>query len=395
MAAKSYDPYGAVPRPKPSTWQEGQEQGAQDLWNQQYPTLAGAEAGAEAGKAGAITRSGSAFDRIGSYTPAATKAYNPSEQAAFDPSQFYTGVRGGAATAALARGGAVPQVGGAGALEAFHPSAEQNFSSADVSNFDPSEYGSTFAKGAYGEFSQNLNRKFEDLTTKNAGTGRLRSGWFDRDRGRAAVEIGGDFNNKLAQAATTFSAQRLQAVTGGADLRFRAAAGVDAGNLSRAQGMDANAIAASGANAGNALARMKLGADTALGEESLGANMAGDQARLALSRAQGIDTGNLTRAHDMDSLTLQAHSTGLSSALESERMARADANTAADRTGSYVSANREWAGSDRQTQDERDYQAAMAAYRKRQAFRVGTSYTDPADRAGQKAALAAGVPWRG
>lgn len=396
------DPYAGKARPAADTWQEGGERGAQDLWNDQYEELDYNQNFTRGNRGASIDRSGSAFDRLVGYSPSANAAYNPSEMAAYDPNSYFIGNRGGGGGGGGGRGsaaafdGGIGSVADGGALAGYTPGESAKFDASDVSDFDPSEYGGEYARGAFGEFSDELGDEFDRLTTVNAGTGRLKTGWFDRDRGKAAVRIAGDFNNKLAQAATTFSGQRLQALSGGADLRLRRAQGIDTANLTRAEGIDRNAISASSANASTALQRQKFQSDAAFNEEQLEQTGASDRARLGLSRAQGIDANNLSRAHDIDSLELEARRTGLSSALDAERMARGDYNASADRMGSYASGTREWAAQDRQSQDERDYTAALDAYKRRQAFRTGVIPSmDPGEKAARKMATSYGVPYRG
>lgn len=389
-----YNPYSTQPRQKPTTWQENQDQAAQDLWNAEQPVLSGDRAAAGAGRTAATTRTGSAFDRMMGYTPAASSGFKPSATEGYDPNGYYAGTGGRRASAALTSaamtGGA--RGGGGGALDTFDASEGRKFSADDVSNFDPSAAGNTFAKGAWDATRANIGDLLDAETNKYAGSGRLRTGWFDKARGQVITRGIDSYNNALAQAALTFSGQRLDALKSGAGLRLSAAQGIDQAMLERARGIDANTLT----REGMAFNDRKLLADTILAEEGMEFTGAGDRARLGLSRATSLDNFNAGRAHDIDTLTLQAQSTGLQAALDAERMARSDYNTSADRYGGYVSGTREWAGSDRQVQDERDYTAAERAYRRKYALNTGsTPADDPATAANKKLAARWGVPYVG
>src|SRR5690349_11878919 len=242
-----YNPYSTQPRQTPTTWQENQEQSAQDLWNAEQPVLSGDRSGAAAGRTAATGRTGTALDRIAAYAPSASQAFRPGATEGYDPNSYYAGVGGGRAAAALtsaamvggARGG---PAGGGGALETFAPTATQGFSAQDVSDFDPSAAGEKFAAGAWGSARRDIGDLLDQETNKYAGSGRLRTGWFDKARGQVITRGVESYNNALAQAALTFSGQRLDALKGGANLRLSAAQGVDQAMLARAQGIDANTL---------------------------------------------------------------------------------------------------------------------------------------------------------
>lgn len=389
-----YNPYSTQPRPKPATWQENQEQAGQDLWNAEQPVLSGDRAAAGAGRDAAVSRTGSALTRLGGWTPAASQGFTPGATEGYDPNSFYAGTGGGRASAALTSAAMTSgSRSGGGALEAFAPTAARGFSADDVSGFDPSAAGEKFAGGAWGSARQNIDDLLGETENKYAGSGRLRTGWFDKARGQVITRGIDSYNNALAQAAQTFSGQRLEALKSGAGLRLSAAQGIDQTMLERARGIDANTLTREGTASADAFNRSKLVADTTLAEEGMRFTAAGERARLGFSRASAIDTANAGRAHDIDTLSLQANSTGLQAALDAERMARSDYNTSADRYGSYVSGTREWAGSDRQTQDQRDYDAAERAYRRKYALNTGTTMAqDPATVARDRLAAKYGIP---
>lgn len=363
--APKYDPYGGMTRPSPKTWQEGVEHGSQDRWMDQGGATDAGYDEALAGQRGASGGAQSALERVSGFSPAATAAYNPTATMSYDPNSYYTGARRGGASAALAAmgpggagGAGGPGYGGAGG---YSPSAQMAFSSKDVSDFDPSAAGNKFAEGAYGDFKMKLGDELEHLDNRTS-LGRMKTGWFDRDRGRVVQNLGQNFNNALAQAALTFSGQRLQALQGGADLRLRAASGVDQGNLSayQTQTESADRNRAVDISAGNDRAR--LTSETALAEERMGFDAASDQAHLGYQRAHDVDNLNYQRGHDVDTFNFQAGQTGLQAALERERMARGSYENAANRSAGYASANRDWASQGREAQDQRDFYAAQQAY---------------------------------
>lgn len=253
-ASTPYNPY-TVARPKPTTWQGSEVDSAQDLWNQQAPGVYGAESDALAAQGTATQGSQTALSRLGNFMAPNTNA----------------GVSGRSFNAASA-------------------------DTAALENFDPSAAGTTYATGAEDQFNLNLQQQLGALQSKSAGTGRLQTGFYTADQGTVAEELGQNFNAQLAQAATTFSGQRLSALQGAAT-----------GQTNIAEDQAGNELTSSGQN-------------------------------------------------------LTARNDALTGALSEEQMARntyqADANTA----GAYTSATRDWASQDKTSQDQIDYNTALALY---------------------------------
>ena len=173
-AAAPYNPY-TVARPKPTSWQGSAQDSAQDLWNAQEPGVYGAESDALTGQGTAVSGSQSALARLGQFQAPNT-------------------MRGASG-------------------RSFNTAGADN---AALEGFDPTAAGTTFAQGAVGQFNEDLSTQLAALERKSAGTGRLQTGFYTGDQGTVATNLGKDFNAQLAQAATTFSGQRLAALQGAA-----------------------------------------------------------------------------------------------------------------------------------------------------------------------------------
>ncbi len=342
-APTSYSMYGSA-RPAPKNWQTSQYQGAQDLWNEQGADVLGAVAPAARGQAGAIDASGSALSRLSSFSPTAVQNFQPTALTAYDPNQYLKGPSGAASAYTKAN--------------AFTPAAvaptdwsAATSSTAALGAFDPSAAGKEYAGGAVSEFNQNLDTQLSALERKSAGTGRLETGFYTGDQGTVATNLGKDYNSKLAEAALTFSGQRESALAGAAG---------DYISIAGTQGSQAQAKANEQDYATLSGRGQDIGALTA--EEQMGVSEQEAGAQLGLSRANDISGLDYSKARDTSSMDLQARSTGLDAALREEQMARSGYTSAAGAAGAYTSATRNWAATDKQTQDAIDYQSALAKY---------------------------------
>lgn len=222
------------------------EDRARQLFEQEYPVVQADRAGA--GERRRLT------ERVADQAYGGVTAFRPEGVQAFDPTQF----------------GVSDSVG---TLEAF----------------DPTEYGTTFARGAYGDFQAQLGDELTNLTNRSVGAGRLRTGFFDQDQGGVVMRLGSDFNNRIAQASTVFSGQRLDALRSGAQLRE--------GAVSRIADLSYN------------------------------------------------------RARDLDESNFRTRNTALGASMDRERLASDEYQRNADRIAEYVSANREWAAMDREREE--------------------------------------------
>lgn len=439
-------------------------QDAQAQWNQQGAGVYGGVGSAQDYYGQTQQETNSATDSLANYRPGQTALsrqlanYDPSSyysglngvgnnsgmlsntgpnaQKAFDPSTYYQGISG-----ARTMYNTQPAAGagqGVNALAGYDSSALKGFSSADVSNFDPSAAGSTWASGAYGDFSKKLQLNLDKLQNASVAAGRTNTNLFDRDTGRLVNQNANDFSNALAQEAGVFSGQRLQGLTSGAQMRLSAAQGIDTNMLSKAQGMDTNAIRQNefGASLAQQYDQMNTQADLSQRGQNIG--MADNQASLALRRAAGMDQGTFdtanaqanlsqrsqefnasqkqsaateqarlgfekgsaldnaanTRSYQNDQLTFNARNAGLSAALQREAMGQGGAQYAQGRADAYTSATRNWASSDENTQYTRDQQKKATAYAQSQAYNASMAGSKQAQAAqdANKAALG-GYPY--
>ena len=192
-----------------------------------------------------------------------------------------------------------------------------DFSSADVSGFDPSAAGKEFASGAVGQFNQNLTSRLGTLQNQAVGAGRLRTGFYDRDQGSVATQLGKDFNNQIAQEAGVFSGQKLGALESGAGMRLSRAQGIDANRLTA--GTEADRVAM--ANADRGLAGMTAQNQFALSQAGGLDSMSQANADRTLRAGEDTNQFALSRAGGMDS-------SGLASRSEADRLAMANADRA-------------------------------------------------------------------
>lgn len=375
-------------RPAARTWQEGQEIDAQDQWNSRRPGIEADQTRAGAQRDRTRGAADSALDTFNKGGSTNVQNYAPLNIQGYSPSQLASWQTAAAGAAALASGGrsalagAQSQVPGGGGEELAKYSAD------DVSNFDPSQYGGEYFKGAQGEFERGLHDDLDYLTDSSVGRGRLSTGFFDKDRGSVVNRNSDQFADKLSQAATTFSGQRLDALSTGADLRFR-----------RASEMDENAI-----QSGEARDRFTLGAGEATDRFSLDQGDQGlEYAKLGLDAAEFGDEQNYRRASDLDRYgfdraryiddqSFDRGKTGLDAALDRERGYMDDYHKYADRTADYDSSTRDWAAQDRELQDTRD---AAAVRNRPQPMRAGRPVMGAAEKAARAQAAALHVPYHG
>lgn len=298
------------------------------------------------------TTADNAYGDVNDFDPTETRAFRPNELTGFDPSSYLSAAAAGGYSGRQGAGSRTANYQG-GALAGYGSNELKNFSSADVSDFDPSAFGKEYAQGAYGEFQNNLGDELDTLSNQAAAGGRLNTGYFDKDRGGVVTRLGSDFSNKLAQAATVFSGQRLDALSSGADMRLRRAQGIDQNMLDAARGSDELGLEAARAADASDFDYAQL-EETAAGRRQ---GAAGDAARLAYDRAARIDEMNYGRGHDIDSMRFDARRTGLSAALDRERLASGENESAMDRSAEYSSSARDWAAADRDYQDSRSDRA--------------------------------------
>lgn len=77
-------------------------------------------------------------------------------------------------------------------------------------SFDPSKALDDYARGAFGQVSQNISDQLRDLTGRAVGSGRLNTGFFDEDQGEVVNRNLSDFNNQLLSHALDAESMGLQ-----------------------------------------------------------------------------------------------------------------------------------------------------------------------------------------
>ncbi len=230
---------GRIARPQAKTYQEQEEFDAQDAWAAAGKTTAGDVARSGAGRDSAAAAAAAAYAKysggpsVSGWSPEHTAGATPNNVAQWMHALPGGGSRaagpggptdmgGGPAGPALSAPGAPGGPAGPGA-----PGGEGDFG--DVSGFDPTAAMGTYAGGAIEKFNANLTGRLDKLQNQAVGAGRLRTGWYDRDQGSVATQLGKDFNADIAMQATTLSGQRLDALKAGAGLREQhAATGLEA-----------------------------------------------------------------------------------------------------------------------------------------------------------------------
>lgn len=348
--------YGAAPaRPAAKTWQEQQQYDAQDAWKQQGSSVYGDQSSARDTASTYRAGADSAASTFAGGQPAAVAAWKPM---AAGPSQldkwlgsapaFAGGGGGGGGGAGGVGSVGLPGGGGGGAAPSGQ--ALSRFDPKALEDFDPAAYGKDYAKGAYGQFQTDLGDQLSQLERSSAGTGRLKTGFYTGDQGRTVERLGGQFEDKLSQAATTFSGQRLSALQGGEQLRYQRAAGIDADALTASAQADARAQA----SASNNLRATEDQNNFALDRWKTGLNAAGSADELAYRGTADRNAQTYGQAQFQDTMGYNTRKGGLDAALAREQEYNGLAGKANDRADSYTSSTREWAANDRDSQDSRD-----------------------------------------
>jgi len=354
MATKTAWSGPPIPRPAPTTYGQQEEQNAEDQWNQAGAWAAGDRTAAAGRRDATGAAASAALSAYGSRAPAPNvSGWSPRATGGYSAEQMQQWMRSAAgldpnrALEAFDQGGGVGWTGGTGGgaantnLKAFDPKA--------LLEFDPTAAGTTFAKGAYGDFKNQLDDSLRAYQDEAIGAGRLRTGQYDVDKGQIVTRLGSDFSNKIAQSALDFSGQRLQALQAGTGM-----------NLTRASDMDANARALQELNANLGLQRASTRGQLAQGAYTAATDrqrmlMAGAQSMddLAFQKARALDTGNWDKATYLDTAASRQAETGLDAALAREGRYLTDYQTTADRSADWAGANRDWASRDREMEDLR------------------------------------------
>ncbi len=333
---------------------------AENLWKQQGTNIGTDVGAAGAGKAKTASAADEAFTELNSLSDKNVSGWSPSNTQAANANNVaqwlssLASLRPSSAGPSASVGGleAPAAAGGAGG-----PSALRGFSTSALDTFDPSAAESSYITGAQDKFNANLTSRLDTLQNKSVGAGRLRTGFYDRDQGSVATQLGKDYNADIAQEAGVFSGQRLSAMTSAAQLREAAAAGIDSNALTAAG--QANSVAS--ANADRALRGSEDANSFALSRAQMGLTGAEYADTSAISRAEYEDSNLFDRAKYLDTSATGRATTGLEAALGRESRYMSDYDTQTGRQDAYTSATRDWAASDRQTADARDAAARARA----------------------------------
>lgn len=81
-------------------------------------------------------------------------------------------------------------------------------------DFDPSQAVTQFGGGFLDEAREGLGQDFESLVGGSVGSGRLRTGFFQRDAGRLFQDFNRRVSNAIAQQSLEASRQSLQNIQG-------------------------------------------------------------------------------------------------------------------------------------------------------------------------------------
>lgn len=356
--------------PAPYNWQQQEEQDALAAWNARGGSVASDEAGADAERGATQSAADKAYANYMGQTNSNVAGYTASNLANYKPSavaNWLTSLQPGNSPVAPAAvsGGIVDRGAGAGPSGAGAGTALGAYNTDALDAFDPAAAGDTYAKGAYGAFSNNLKDQLKTLTNKSVGAGRFNTGLLDADTGATTTRLASDFDNAIASAAVQFSGQKESALSSAAGL-----------NLSRAQGIDANALSAKTEADNYSLSSASAAAAAAQQRAQLGLQGAEYIDTQGYDRATGLDAGNWARDTYLDTSNMNQAKTGLDEAITREANAARESDTARDRGDTYASATRTWAANDRAAQDARDAaaqaQAAALAAAKRNASGGGT-----------------------
>jgi hypothetical protein len=385
-------------KPGGPNWAVNWENSAIGSWQAEQKRLADRNKQGEASAAGAAGRTDRFADRIENYetpgynAPAPWKSGSTLSQAS--QALLALGQRGAGGGGSYGQNATLSGSGGSGSIVAGNELSK--FSADDVSSFDPTQYGETFARGAEGTFRMTLADELEALQNSSVGAGRFRTGLFDADQGTVVTRLGQDFNNRIAEAAVQFSGQRLDALGRGADLRFRRADSMDRNTLDASRGNAEMSLRAQeqAAAAQSQSIRDQIAALTASG--NLGNMYDGNSLEAwKFSSGQGFDAWKHTTTTNADMLK-----TGLSSALDIEQERRRADEFNQKQMGSYQSSNVENAMIFRDREDERERQrraeqARLQAEAKARNTIGGTPYRKPVNTDPHAAiAKALGVPYQ-
>lgn len=390
----AYTPNGSIPRPVAKSYQEQEQNNAEDLWNDQYNTLSDDQKRSAALRDSSQTQAQDALTKFNSDKASNVGAFKATNTMDYQPTQVgqWLASLGGSLSRApaptTASGGAAvrPVVAASGspssALAAFDPS--------QLTNFDPSAAGKEYADGAYGDFKNKVSDQLNELQNKSVAAGRLHSGLFDADSGNVITRLGSDYSNAIAQEAGVFSGQREAALQGGKNLAYQRASDIDRNTETAAE-----ARAAESAKSTEDANNFSLGQyQDETQRYSVGLSGAEQADQMGYQKASDLDKYSYNQAQYQDDQNFQREQTGLNAALNEEGRYNDEYNTSADRMGSYVSSTRDWANQDREAQDLRDQIALLRAQQRGGGNSAGGSPAPTSTTALQKQALALGVPYR-
>lgn len=357
LPTSSYGPRRRASRPEDAAYNN-----AADRFDADSAWVDADRSGAGTRRTTAGARADGAVSGVTGYRPTNTEAYRPNELTGYDPSSYYADALASAGGGgAGARGSSRAAGYKPGALAGYSSGELEGYSADDVSNFDPSAYGKEFAGGAYGDFKNQLGDELRGLSARSVAGGRINTGFFDEDQGGVVTRLGSDFSNKLAQASTVFSGQRLDALKTGAGYRLDRASGIDRNRLDAARGQDE--LSLEGAKSADSLDYDYAQLDDAASGRRLSA--AGDMARLGFDRASALDDRGFERSRYLDDMGYDSRKTALDASLSRERLASDEYQRNADRASEYSTARRDWADSDRAYQDSRTDRAEEVRRRNR------------------------------
>lgn len=273
-------------------------------------------------------------------------------------------------------------------LKDFQSTNLQGLNFDQLMNYDPSQYGQEYARGAYGEFERNLEGQLRELTERSAG-GRMRTGWFDADRGRVVTSNARDFSNALSRAAVDFSGQRLDAIGRASTLGFQRAEAMDsnarqmaslAAELGLRQATDADRMSLEAAMAGDDFAIKRLAQQNGMSEAALRASL--QMAEMEMNNAQ-FNAGQVNQMGRFNAEQAQRQNEFTGGMTRDFYNAdRADFQSAADRAAQFASSDMDWSRADRsfeyQRQQDAERRELANAEMARQGYLDNTYiYTDP------------------
>lgn len=89
----------------------------------------------------------------------------------------------------------------------------------ELMKFDPSASFEKYVTGAQGAFDETLKTANDRLTDTAAGGNRLKTGFFDLDRGELGRQLSADARNAMQMKALETNQQKLDAITSGTGIR--------------------------------------------------------------------------------------------------------------------------------------------------------------------------------